>query len=233
MSAKSRKWVLVTGTVFVLLTWPWAAPAKTIVCFRQSGPLTPAAPESCQCSGPGRPRGLAHPRVPWGRSRDRRPASACWILSRGCCSSKDAPAELPRSLLLCAARPVPGLPALRPRLCWESELSLMGRLPPGQHLPRGQQTGRHPFCPLEPQPSNQNEGKPPLIPCTLTFGVSPPGLDLLCLQRLYPGRQALPTGPAQTLLPLHTRPRALKGRPPRRGRSQPMGGAGRGFFYHK
>lgn len=37
-----------------------------------------------------------------------------------------------------------------------------------------QQAAQHPFCPRSPRPSSQDEGKPPLIPSVLTFGVSPP-----------------------------------------------------------
>ena len=67
--------------VSVRLPCPWAAPAEAIMSVRQSSPLTPR-PEVFPVLGPLGQRSLAHPHVPWEQSRERRLASACWILSR-------------------------------------------------------------------------------------------------------------------------------------------------------
>lgn len=109
--------------VSVFLPCPWAAPAEAIMSVRQSSPLTPR-PEVFPVLGPLGQRSLAHPHISWERSRERRLATACWILLRGCCILKTLPLRFHGASRSPPVKPVPGFPGsrfpgLRPRQCRE------------------------------------------------------------------------------------------------------------------
>lgn len=200
------------NVVSVLLPCPWAAPAETIMSVRQSSPLTPR-PEALPVLGPLGQRSLAHPHVPWEQFRERRLASACCILLRGCCILNTLPLRFHGASCSPPARPVPGFLGQGP-------VSAGSRAQPAGMSSRrrllGQQAAQHPFCPRSPRPSSQDEGKPPLIPSVLTFRVSPPDPVPRDPSSCCP-TQPLPSDRALTPLPFVEGLRALEGRPPGEG----------------
>lgn len=96
-----------------------AAPAEAIMSVRQSSPPAPR-PEVFPVLGLLGQRSLAHPHTSWERSRERRPAAACWILLRGCCILKTLPLRFHGPLVLHQSSRflVPGF-LLRPCQCRE------------------------------------------------------------------------------------------------------------------
>ena len=194
--------------VSVRLPCPWAAPAEAIMSVRQSSPLTPR-PEVFPVLGPLGQRSLAHPHVPWEQSRERRLASACWILLQGCCILKTLPLRFHGASCSPPARPLPGFLGRGP-VSAGNLVQSVGMLS-GRRLLR-QQAAQHPFCPWSLWPSSQDKGKPPLILSMLTFRVSPPDPAPQDPSSCCP-TQPLLSDQAPTLLPLVGGLRALEGRP--------------------